>query len=104
MNWGATAAHTVSRAHAQIVCLNHQPLIFGVRVCMQMLEGAEPLGQMIAWQGAPGTTKYCFEKVNMPDGFMILGDAIASLNPRFATGMTVAALQVWGGWLPFTRE
>ena len=59
-----------------------------------MLKGAAPLGPMISWVGAPGTTKHCFEKVSMPDGYVIVGDAIASLNPRFATGMTVVAKQV----------
>lgn len=80
-----------------------------------MLKGAEPLGQMISWLGAPGTTKYSFEKVDMPDGYVVLGDAIASLNPRFATGMTVVAKQVcppavrgWQcrssrRWLPFSK-
>ena len=61
---------------------------------MQMLKGAEPLGQMEAWQGAPGTTNICFERIPMPDGYMVLGDAMASLIPRFATGMTISAQQV----------
>lgn len=59
-----------------------------------MLQDAEPLTELIAWPGQPGTTRTFFEKVKLPDGYFVLGDAIASLNPRFATGMTISAQEV----------
>ena len=68
---------------------------------VQMLRDAEPIGQMTSWLGAHGTTKHSLEDVKMPHGYVVLGDAIASLNPRFATGMTVAAMQVYRGIVCF---
>ena len=61
---------------------------------LQMIADAEPVGPMISWLGYPGTVRRCYEKVSMPDGISVLGDALASLNPRFGTGVSVAALQV----------
>ncbi len=58
-----------------------------------MLKDAQPVGEIYAMHGAKGTTRRFFEEVNMPDGFIVMGDAICSLNPRFGQGMTVAAMQ-----------
>lgn len=52
---------------------------------------------MISWLGYPGTVKRCLEQLQMPDGYLVLGDALASLNPRFGTGISTAALQVSKG-------
>ena len=61
---------------------------------LQMLRDAEPVGDMISWLGYPGTVRRYFEKVDMPDGIAVLGDALTSLNPRFGNGMCVSAAQV----------
>ena len=62
-----------------------------------MLKDATPVGEIYAMHGAKGTTRRYFEEVTMPDGFIIMGDAICSLNPRFGQGMTVVAMQVSAG-------
>ena len=61
---------------------------------MQTLKDAEPVGPMVSWLGYPGTSRRYFEHMRMPEGYLILGDAVASLNPRFGTGMSMAAFQV----------
>lgn len=48
---------------------------------------------MSSWLSYPGSSRRCFERMRMPEGYLILGDAVASLNPRFGSGMSVSACQ-----------
>ena len=59
-----------------------------------MLKDAEPVGRAFDVSGLKGTHRHFYERLDMPDNYVVLGDAVAHLNPRFGSGMTAAAFQV----------
>ena len=60
----------------------------------QTLKHAEPLGEAFDCVGIKGTERYFYERLNMPDSYIVMGDALAHLNPRFGSGMSASAFQV----------
>lgn len=61
---------------------------------MQAIKDAEAIGPSFDYLGAQGTVRHFYEHVNMPENYVVLGDALAHLNPRFGSGMSAAAFQV----------
>ncbi|KAK9836653.1 hypothetical protein WJX74_005374 [Apatococcus lobatus] len=59
----------------------------------ETLKDAEPLGPAFDYLGAKGTQRHFYERLYMPDNYVVLGDALAHLNPCFGSGMTSAAFQ-----------
>lgn len=57
----------------------------------ELLKDAEPLGPVTTSRSTANTRKYFERMPHWPDGFVALGDAIASYNPVYGHGLAVAA-------------
>lgn len=68
------------------------PFAKGIRdpIVGELLEGKKPLTDVAVTQGTANRRIY-FEKAELPDGFFAVGDAVATFNPLYGQGMTVAA-------------
>jgi 2-polyprenyl-6-methoxyphenol hydroxylase-like FAD-dependent oxidoreductase len=56
----------------------------------ELLEGRKPLTDVAVTQGTANRRVH-FEKADLPDGFFAVGDSVATFNPLYGQGMTVAA-------------
>ncbi len=82
-----------------------------------VIRNAEPLSDIYTYK-FPSSLRRRYEQLKrFPEGYLVLGDAIASLNPVYGQGMTSAAMQVGvldrlllqrksleGLWHPFFRR
>lgn len=68
------------------------PFAKGVRdpIVGELLEGKKPLTGVSVTQGT-ANRRIFFEKAALPDGFFAVGDSVATFNPLYGQGMTVAA-------------
>ncbi|MFD9303790.1 NAD(P)/FAD-dependent oxidoreductase [Streptomyces sp. NPDC060048] len=68
------------------------PFAKGVRdpIVGELLEGKKPLTGVSVTQGT-ANRRIFFEKADLPDGFFAVGDSVATFNPLYGQGMTVAA-------------
>ncbi|MFF9192705.1 NAD(P)/FAD-dependent oxidoreductase [Streptomyces rochei] len=69
-----------------------QPFALGLRhpLVGQLLDKAEPLGTVQVSRMTANRRRY-YEKTDMPDRLLVLGDAVAAYNPQYGHGMSVAA-------------
>ncbi|WRZ95360.1 pyridine nucleotide-disulfide oxidoreductase [Streptomyces sp. NBC_01007] len=58
----------------------------------QLISGAEPLTDVVVSHSTSNSRRYLEKARDWPDGLIVLGDALATLNPAYGQGMSVAAL------------
>ncbi|MER6367236.1 pyridine nucleotide-disulfide oxidoreductase [Streptomyces mirabilis] len=58
----------------------------------QLISGAEPLSEVTRTRSTRNGRRYFEKAATWPEGFVVLGDAVATYNPVYGHGMSVAAL------------
>lgn len=61
-------------------------------VVADLIDLATPDGPIRSYRGLANVRRH-YDSPAVPDGFVVLGDAATTLNPNYATGLSVAALQ-----------
>ncbi|MEU0223527.1 FAD-dependent monooxygenase [Streptomyces sp. NPDC006284] len=57
----------------------------------RLISGAEPLTDVHLSRSTSNVRRYLERSPHWPEGFVVLGDALATFNPAYGQGMTVAA-------------
>jgi 2-polyprenyl-6-methoxyphenol hydroxylase-like FAD-dependent oxidoreductase len=63
----------------------------GDPVIGELIENAQPLGDVVTTRATANRRRYFEQAGRWPDGFVVLGDAVAGYNPVYGHGLTVAA-------------
>ncbi|MFF9812358.1 FAD-dependent monooxygenase [Streptomyces sp. NPDC014006] len=62
----------------------------------RLISGAEPLGDVYVSRSTKNSRRYLERVREWPEGLVVLGDAVATFNPAYGQGMSVAALGAAG--------
>ncbi|MGW3154624.1 FAD-dependent oxidoreductase [Streptomyces sp. NPDC001089] len=61
-------------------------------IVSQLIAGAEPLTDVFVSHSTSNSRRYLEKTPTWPDGLVVVGDALATFNPAYGQGMSVAAL------------
>ncbi|MFC7917978.1 FAD-dependent oxidoreductase [Streptomyces sp. NPDC057386] len=64
---------------------------FGDPIIGQLLRNAEPISDVVTTRSTANRRRYYEKMKRWPDGFIVMGDAVAAYNPVYGHGLTVAA-------------
>ena len=59
-------------------------------IVAELIERATPAGPIRSARALANRRRF-YEKLPLPEGFLVVGDAVAALSPNYATGMSAAA-------------
>jgi 2-polyprenyl-6-methoxyphenol hydroxylase-like FAD-dependent oxidoreductase len=66
-------------------------LNLGDPIIGELLKDADPIGDVVTTRSTANQRRYYEKLKDWPDGFTVLGDAVAGYNPVYGHGLTVAA-------------
>ncbi|MFE9560581.1 NAD(P)/FAD-dependent oxidoreductase [Streptomyces sp. NPDC006487] len=60
-------------------------------IASELLAAAEPIGAVRPFRATANRRRF-FERLSLPEGFLVVGDALTAVNPVYSHGMSVALL------------